>query len=228
MDAWRRAGAPLGRAGSVLTIHNQSYQGYSHASALGYLGLGPEYFTADALESGGKINLLKGGMAFADAITTVSPTYAKEILAEPGGNGLSAHLNKRAADFTVFSTGGLRSVESGSGPADSRALPGGIADRQGGMQAGTAGGNGAGGGRHDSALRDRGPLDGPKRHGVDARRPAGGPGHAAEAPGRAGGRRGRRREFIPLAGRGLSQASGDTIAMPTNWRIGSRRGRISS
>jgi len=105
MDAWRRAGAPLGRAGSVLTIHNQSYQGYSHASALGYLGLGPEYFTADALESWGKINLLKGGMAFADAITTVSPTYAKEILAEPGGNGLSAHLNKRAADFTGILNG---------------------------------------------------------------------------------------------------------------------------
>lgn len=99
MDAWRKAGASLGRAASVLTIHNQAYQGYSHASALGYLGLGPEYFTADRLESWGKINLLKGGIAFADAITTVSPTYAKEILGEPGGNGLSDHLRKRAADF---------------------------------------------------------------------------------------------------------------------------------
>lgn len=99
LDAWRRAGTPLGRAGSVLTIHNQGYQGYYHPSALGYLGLGPEYFTADALESWGKINLLKGGIVFADAITTVSPTYAKEILGEPGGNGLADYLQRRGADF---------------------------------------------------------------------------------------------------------------------------------
>ena len=99
LDAWRKGGAPLGRAASVLTIHNQSYQGYYHPSALGYLGLGLEYFTAETLESWGKINLLKGGIAFADAITTVSPTYAKEILSEPGGNGLSSYLQGRAADF---------------------------------------------------------------------------------------------------------------------------------
>ena len=99
LDAWRKAGTPLGRAASVLTIHNQAYQGYYHPSALGYMGLGPEYFTADGLEAWGKINLLKGGINFADAITTVSPTYAKEILGEPGGNGLSGYLQKRGADF---------------------------------------------------------------------------------------------------------------------------------
>ncbi len=99
LDAWRKAGTPFGRAASVLTIHNQGYQGYSHPAALGYLGLGPEYFTADTLESYGKINLLKGGIVFADAITTVSPTYAQEILGEPGGNGLSGYLQKRGADF---------------------------------------------------------------------------------------------------------------------------------
>lgn len=99
LDAWRKGGTPLGQAASVLTIHNQSYQGYYHPSALAYLGLGPEYFTADGFEAWGKINLLKGGIAFADAITTVSPTYAKEVLAEPGGNGLSAYLQKRGADF---------------------------------------------------------------------------------------------------------------------------------
>jgi starch synthase len=99
LDAWRKGGVPLGRAGSVLTIHNQSYQGYYHPSALAYLGLGPEYFTAETLESWGKINLLKGGIAFADAITTVSPTYAKEVLGEPGGNGLSRYLQVRRADF---------------------------------------------------------------------------------------------------------------------------------
>ena len=53
----------------------------------------------DALEAWGKINLLKGGIVFADAITTVSPTYAKEILAEPGGNGLAQYLQRRGTDF---------------------------------------------------------------------------------------------------------------------------------
>ncbi len=99
LDAWRRAGTPFGRAASVLTIHNQSYQGYYHPSALAYLGLGPAYYTADGLEAWGKINLLKGGINYADAITTVSPTYAKEILGEPGGNGLSGYLQRRGADF---------------------------------------------------------------------------------------------------------------------------------
>ena len=99
LDAWRVAGEPLGRAGSVLTIHNQSYQGYYHPSVLGYLGLGPEYFTQDRLEAWGKINLLKGGIVMADAVTTVSPTYAKEVLGEPGGNGLSDYLQARGRDF---------------------------------------------------------------------------------------------------------------------------------
>ncbi len=99
LDAWRKAGSPLGWAGSVLTIHNMAYQGYSHVSAMGYLGLGEEYFVPEALESWGKINLLKGGIFFADAITTVSPTYAQEIVSEPGGNGLSTYLQVRARDF---------------------------------------------------------------------------------------------------------------------------------
>lgn len=120
LDAWRKAGTPLGRAASVLTIHNQSYQGYSHPSALAYLGLGPEYFTADTLESWGKLNLLKGGIALADAITTVSPTYAKEVLAEPGGNGLSAYLQKRGEDFEGILNGADYDVWN---PENDRLIP---------------------------------------------------------------------------------------------------------
>lgn len=105
LDAWRKAGTPLGRAASVLTIHNQGYQGYYHPSALGFLGLGPEYFTPDGLEAWGKINLLKGGINYADALTTVSPTYAKEILGEPGGNGLSGYLQRRGDDFAGILNG---------------------------------------------------------------------------------------------------------------------------
>lgn len=99
LDAWRNAGTPLGWVASVLTIHNQAYQGYYHPSVLDYLGLGPEYFTPDRMESWGKINLLKSGIVFADAVTTVSPTYAREILSEPGGNGLSGELVRRGPDF---------------------------------------------------------------------------------------------------------------------------------
>jgi len=120
LDAWRKAGTPLGRAASVLTIHNQSYQGYYHPSALAYLGLGPEYFTADGLESWGKINLLKGGINFADALTTVSPTYAKEILGEPGGNGLSMYLKNRAADFAGILNGADYDVWN---PENDRKIP---------------------------------------------------------------------------------------------------------
>lgn len=105
LDAWRKAGTPLGRAASVLTIHNQGYQGYYHPSALGFLGLGPEYFTPDGLEAWGKINLLKGGINYADALTTVSPTYAKEILQEPGGNGLAGYLQRRGDDFAGILNG---------------------------------------------------------------------------------------------------------------------------
>ncbi len=120
LDAWRKAGTPLGRAASVLTIHNQGYQGYYHPSALAYLGLGPGYFTPDGLEAWGKINLLKGGINYADAVTTVSPTYAKEILAEPGGNGLSAYLQKRGADFEGILNGADYDVWN---PENDRAIP---------------------------------------------------------------------------------------------------------
>lgn len=106
METWRRQGNPFGQAASVLTIHNQAYQGYAHASVLSYLGLPEEeFFTPDTLESYGKLNLLKGGILFADAINTVSPTYAREILGEPAGNGLSAYLRRRVADFTGILNG---------------------------------------------------------------------------------------------------------------------------
>ena len=99
MASRRMQGNPFGRAGCVLTIHNQCYQGYCPASALGYLGLGAEVYHPGALESYGQINALKGGIALADAVTTVSPGYAREILDEPGGCGLSGLLRARGAAF---------------------------------------------------------------------------------------------------------------------------------
>lgn len=102
LDAWRKTGTSRGfeRTGSVLTVHNQAYQGYSHPSVLPYLGLSaPEYYTPDTFESCGALNLLKGGWVYADAVTTVSPTYAAEIRSEPAGAGLSGFVCRRGDTF---------------------------------------------------------------------------------------------------------------------------------
>ncbi|WP_284215418.1 glycogen synthase GlgA [Ciceribacter naphthalenivorans] len=80
----------------VLTVHNLAFQGQYPAYLLGALGLSPNTYTIDGLEYYGDISYLKGGLTTADAITTVSPTYAREILAPRFGMGLQGVLRKRA------------------------------------------------------------------------------------------------------------------------------------
>ena len=80
----------------VLTIHNLGYQGLFPQSALADIGLDGNLFTPECLEYYGKINLLKGGILFADAITTVSPTYAREIQMPELGFGLEGVLSVRS------------------------------------------------------------------------------------------------------------------------------------
>ncbi|MCB1625411.1 MAG: glycogen synthase [Pseudomonadales bacterium] len=96
----------LGTARSVLTIHNIGYQGVFAASAASDLGIG---VPADRLEptdfAAGQINSLKHGILYADAITTVSPTYAREILTPEFGMGLESALAARAADLTGILNG---------------------------------------------------------------------------------------------------------------------------
>jgi len=99
LKTWDRILSPLSHTASVLTIHNIGYQGVYHAGVMNYLGIGWEHFTTDKFEDHGRINLLKGGIHFADAITTVSPTHAKEVLTPAGGKGLAPYLNNRGADF---------------------------------------------------------------------------------------------------------------------------------
>jgi starch synthase len=99
LKTWDRVLSPLSQTASALTIHNIGYQGKYHAGVLSYLGLGGEYFTGDIFEDYGKVNLLKAGIHFADAITTVSPTHARELLTSPGGQGLESYLNARRDDF---------------------------------------------------------------------------------------------------------------------------------
>ena len=89
----------------VLTVHNLGYQGIFPPSALQDLGLSPSLFHPGALEFYGKVNLLKGGLVFADAITTVSPTYAREIQTPEYGMGLDGLLRARASVLTGIVNG---------------------------------------------------------------------------------------------------------------------------
>lgn len=94
------AGDPFfGRTKSVLTVHNMAYQGHFPHKQFGSLGLDPSLYSMDGFEFYGRINLLKAGLLFADALTTVSPTYAKEIRTQEYGFGLDGVVKKRAKDL---------------------------------------------------------------------------------------------------------------------------------
>ncbi|MDR0453204.1 MAG: glycogen synthase [Deferribacteraceae bacterium] len=84
---------------SFLTLHNVGYQGVYDRIALRYAMIDEWDFTPDTFEAFGHINLLKGGISFADKITTVSPTYAEEILGHVGANGLHVYINRRRNDL---------------------------------------------------------------------------------------------------------------------------------
>ncbi|MXQ10069.1 glycogen synthase GlgA [Microvirga makkahensis] len=88
----------LPRPGTVMTIHNISFQGIFPADLLYELGLPPDAFTVDGVEYYGQIGFLKAGLRFADRVTTVSPTYAKEIQTPEGGMGLDGLLRSRSKD----------------------------------------------------------------------------------------------------------------------------------
>ncbi len=77
---------------SVLTIHNLQHQGFFDKRAMDILGIGWEHFNQYALEALGGVNILKGGIAFCDALTTVSEKYAKEIQTPEYGFGLQDHI----------------------------------------------------------------------------------------------------------------------------------------
>jgi starch synthase len=80
---------------TLLTIHNLAFQGLFPAGLLGTLRLPADAFTVDAVEYYGQIGFLKGGLALADRITTVSPTYALEIQESAMGMGLDGLLRHR-------------------------------------------------------------------------------------------------------------------------------------
>ena len=83
------------RPGTVFTIHNLAYQGRFPGAVLPQIGLAPELLTPDGLEFYGDISFLKAGIRFSDRITTVSPSYAREILTPEYGCGLDGLLRHR-------------------------------------------------------------------------------------------------------------------------------------
>ena len=97
------AGGPRPR--TVLTIHNLAYQGLFEYEAVERLGLPAEAFRYDGLEFHGRLGFLKAGLSYADRITTVSRTYAREIQGEEQGCGLDALLRHRAGDLVGIVNG---------------------------------------------------------------------------------------------------------------------------
>jgi starch synthase len=81
---------------TVFTIHNMGYQGSFGKERLWWLGLPEWFFRPDLLEAYGRINLLKAGLVYSDSITTVSPTYAREIQTPEQGFGLDGLLRARS------------------------------------------------------------------------------------------------------------------------------------
>jgi len=87
--------SPPPRAASVVTIHNLAFQGVYPMAHVGALELPSESLGFDGLEYYGQMSFLKGGLVYAQAITTVSPTYAREIQDERLGFGMDGILRQR-------------------------------------------------------------------------------------------------------------------------------------
>jgi starch synthase len=86
----------LGGTPTVFTIHNLAYQGLFPAEEIVLTGLSKaEFFHPEGLEFWGKMSLLKSGIMYSDAITTVSPTYAQEIQTNEYGKGMEGALRQR-------------------------------------------------------------------------------------------------------------------------------------
>jgi starch synthase len=119
----------LERAASLLTVHNLAFQGtFWHWDML-LTGLDWKYFNWNQMEFFGQLNLLKTGLVFADAISTVSPRYAEEIQSPPLGCGLEGVLQQRrnvlygiinGVDYSQWSPQADECLPVKYGPADYR------------------------------------------------------------------------------------------------------------
>ncbi len=102
---WLRREPGRGHIASVLTIHNINFQGQFWHFDMPLTGLDWKYFNWRQLEFYGSLNLLKGGIVFADKVTTVSPTYAEEIQTSQFGCGMETVLRNRQQDLVGILNG---------------------------------------------------------------------------------------------------------------------------
>ncbi len=84
------------RPGTAVTVHNMAFQGHFPVSIFGELGLPARALAIDGIEYFGGVGYLKAGLQLSDRITTVSPTYAREIMTPEFGNALDGLLRARA------------------------------------------------------------------------------------------------------------------------------------
>jgi starch synthase len=103
-DAERRFGVTLAMK-TVFTVHNIAYQGLFPEASFQRTNLPEELFNKDGLEYYGQVNFLKGGIMFADRVTTVSPRYAKEIQTPEFGCGLEGVVQARIEDLSGLING---------------------------------------------------------------------------------------------------------------------------
>ena len=96
---------PRPRPATVMTVHNISFQGQMPPAWLGRLGLPAHAYGPDGVEYYGSVGFLKAGLYYADQLTTVSPTYAREIQGSLWGMGLEGLLSARARDLTGIVNG---------------------------------------------------------------------------------------------------------------------------
>ena len=93
------------RPATVMTVHNLAYQGQFPRDMLDAFGLPPQSYTIHGVEYYGTISFLKAGLQFSDRITTVSPTYAREIESDEGGMGLGGLLRERSGALSGILNG---------------------------------------------------------------------------------------------------------------------------
>ena len=96
---------PFDRMGTVFTIHNLAYQGVFSSLDYPLLGADWAHFTDSRMEHFGNINFMKSGIACAHAVTTVSPTYAREILSDDQGFGLAEFIRHHRKKLTGILNG---------------------------------------------------------------------------------------------------------------------------
>lgn len=118
-DTQRRYGSAV-RLKTVFTIHNIAFQGLFPAATFAQTNLPSELNAIEGLEYWGRVNLLKGGILFADHVTTVSPRYAKEIQTPEFGFGLDGVIRSRAGNTVGLLNGVDTAVWN---PSSDQSLP---------------------------------------------------------------------------------------------------------